>query len=163
MDSQPHCSSADPCPLVGGQEEARSAGVDQRPMQSPAPGGQDPEAGVRLQVHWLLIREVPKVTYMSPGEFGCSSPVVRQEAEFSFSLYIEIVCNAQNPPLLPLTSHQCSPLALATVILTHHPCSLGALPSTEPTMTLRVNAWLSTGQSVTAIPLGLVTGSEVGT
>ena len=81
-------------------------------MQSPAPGGQDPEAGVRLQVHWLLIREVPKVTYMSPGEFGCCSAVVRQEAEFSFSLYIEIVCNAQNPPLLPLTSHQCSPLAL---------------------------------------------------
>ena len=49
MDSQPYCSSADPCRLVGGQEEARSAGVDQRPMQSPAPGGQDPEGGIRLQ------------------------------------------------------------------------------------------------------------------
>ena len=34
---------------------------------------------------------------------------------------------------------------------------------TEPTMALRVNAWLSTGQSVTSIPLGLVIHSEMGT
>ena len=68
-----------PMPLVGGQEEARSAGVDQRPMQSPAPGGQDPEGVARLQMHRLLIMKVPKVTHMSPGEFGRSSPVVRQD------------------------------------------------------------------------------------
>lgn len=88
----------------------------------------------RLQMHRLLIMKVPKVTHMSPGEFGRSSPVVRQDlvSDCTLRLFTVLRTHIYAPHLPPVFSFCFSSFNS----LLHHPHSLGALHfSTEPPIT----------------------------